>query len=104
MVFRFDRSARPISGALIRRVTMVGAKKNEQPGQRAISRSVSATSKPPDSGITVFAALATCGSPYRPAPWLIADDWIIHSVGRIGSPHPLELGSKLCRDEGGTYV
>ncbi len=67
---------------------MVGAKKNEQPGQRSISRRVSATSKPPEAGITVFAARATCGRPYRPEPWLIGAEWIMQSVGSTLSTSP----------------
>src|ERR1044071_7922315 len=59
MVFRLrgDRAA----GLASRRTSMVGAAKNETPGQCSISAKISAGAKWPLSGITLSAPAAECG-------------------------------------------
>jgi hypothetical protein len=52
-----------MAGSSASRFTMVGAAKNDIPGQRARSAAISSASTPPDYGMTLTAPLATCGSP-----------------------------------------
>ena len=47
---------------------MVGAAKSDMPGQRVRRAAISSPSTPPDSGTTLTAPRATCGSPYSPEP------------------------------------
>ena len=63
IVFRFDRSAAASAGSPASRFTIVGAAKNDIPGQRRSSAAISSPSTPPDCGKTLTAPRATCGSP-----------------------------------------
>jgi hypothetical protein len=61
IVFRCERSASASAGSPVSRFTIVGAAKNDIPGQR--SRRAAISSPSPDRGRTLTAPRATWGSP-----------------------------------------
>ena len=58
IVFRLVRSAAAMAGDAARRLTMIGAAKNDIPGQRGRSEAISSGSVPPDSGVMLTAPRA----------------------------------------------
>ena len=74
-----------MAGSPASRFTIVGAAKNDIPGQRRRSAAISSPSTPPDCGTTLTAPRATCGSPYSPEPCDSGAAWRMQSCGITGS-------------------
>jgi hypothetical protein len=83
IVFRCDRPAAASAGSPASRFTIVGAAKNDIPGQRCSSAAISSPS--PDRGRTLTAPRAMCGSPYSPAPCDSGATWRMLSCGVTAS-------------------
>ncbi len=85
MVFRWLRFEAANSGDATSLFTMVGAANMLTPAKRFTSAAISAGSKPPLSGTTLFAAFAKCTSPQSPEPCECDAPCTMQSASSTGS-------------------